>query len=189
MKQPKPLLPWKNGTLLENQIASLLEGGANEVIVVTGANVNQLVPLLQIPNVRVKHNPYFASGKASSVRTGASALPCDTDVVILLAVDQPRPSRLIAHALTSHKRASALITILRSSEGGGHPVLFDGALAEELAMVQDKTEGIRQVIRRHEDCINEVCVESSLIRLDINTPEEYQNAVSQYPALEMELSL
>ena len=181
---PKPLLDWFGEPLVSAQARSLLNSGLSRVVVVTGALHNEIQEQISDLAVTYAHNPRFHHSKAASVSVGASATPADTENVVLLAVDQPRPSKLIAQLLRSHVDNDALITTpFVPDVGGGHPIIFSGWLIQELIEVSDQQQGIRGILRRHYAVTNSVAVDSPLVRLDINTPADYARAKRDYPNL------
>ncbi len=184
MGRPKPLLPWEGKTLLEAQVGSLLAGGVDEVYVVTGKSDTEVAPILkQLPHAHRAHNPDFAKGKTTSVHAGVSALPDDVKAIMLLAVDQPRPAWVVKRVLDSHLASGAPLTSPRFGGHGGHPLVFDGTLREELAAVTEEKQGIREVFSRHEDRMNTIEFKNRIIRLDLNTPEVYEAALVEYADL------
>ena len=184
MGKPKALLDWFGVSLVEAQIASLTEGGVDHVIVVTGAHHGEISAVASdVPKAQVVNNPHWASGKTTSIKAGLSVLSGDCDTIVLLAVDQPRPAWVVQRALDSHRRTRTPVTSPRFSGHGGHPLFFDGSLLDELANISEEREGVREVIKKHEDSMNRVCFESSVVRLDLNTPEDYETARSIYPSL------
>ena len=184
MGTPKPLLDWFGKPLVLAQVDSLLEAGVDRVVVVTGASDCHVAPLLvDKANVVARYNPDFVSGKASSVRVGASAIEDGMAAIVLLAVDQPRPTWVIKHVLASHQASGALITSPRYAGHGGHPLVFSGALKSELGSVTDEREGVREIMARYRGEINEVGFDSPIVRVDLNTPDDYVTAQSGYVAL------
>ena len=183
MGRAKPLLPWMGVTLVEKQIESLLEGGVEEVYVVTGAGGGEVAAVTDAPHVRRVHNPNYAAGKTTSVKAGVLALADDTEHIVLLAVDQPRPAWVIRRVLESHLSSSAPATSPRFEGHGGHPLVFDARLRGELESITEENEGIREVMRRHAAELNRAEFDSGIVRLDMNTPEAYEAALAEYPQL------
>ena len=100
--------------------------------------------------------------------------------VMLLAVDQPRPPEIVARVLGPHLETGALVTSPRYRGRGGHPLIFSAALRDELSAITEKGQGVRAVFRAHADDVNEVHIDDPVIRLDLNTPEDYRLAVARY---------
>ena len=184
MGRPKPLLPWQGKTLVEYQIQSLLGGGVDEVFVVTGKSDSEVAPIISnLPHVRRVHNPCFAAGKTTSIKAGIAALPGNVTAIVLLAVDQPRPVWVVRQVLESHIRSGAPLTSPRYEGHGGHPLIFEGSLCDELAGITEANQGIREVFQRHQDRMNAVFFDNDIIRLDLNTPDAYEAALNGYDEL------
>lgn len=184
MGTPKSTLDWFGKPLVVAQVESLLQAGVDSVVVVVGATVSPLENLLsEMPSVVLVVNHDFKTGKASSVRTGARSLDGRCDNVVLLAVDQPRPAWVISNVLSCHVKANALITSPRYKGHGGHPLVFSASLRSELENVTDELEGVRAIMSRHAHEVNNVEFTSPIVRIDLNTPEEYRTALATYPSL------
>ncbi len=187
MGRPKPLLAWEGTTLVQYQVTSLLSGGIDEVCVVSGAGGDAVARLfLEASGVRVVPNPEFRSGKTTSVRAGVRAVSVTAAAIVILAVDQPRPAWVIKRVVESHLDAGARVTSPRFQGRGGHPLVFDAGLRQELLDITEANQGIREVVRRHADRMNQVEFDSRVVRLDINTPDSYETAVREYPGLSAE---
>src|SRR5688572_6878454 len=110
MGSPKQLLAWDGGTLIEYQVRQLKEAGADHIVVVLGHLADQIHESLAGLDVDVVINDRYKEGRAGSVRAGAQSLKEGTEAVIILSVDQPRPSPVIKKVLDAHKSAKSLIT-------------------------------------------------------------------------------
>ena len=184
MGQLKALLPWRGRTLLEHQTAALLEGGAERVVVVLGHQADELRPLLEGRNgVSFTLNPDYRQGKTTSIKAGLSAL--DTGVVediILLNVDQPRSAGDVAHVLNTHRSHDCAVTVPEHNGKGGHPIVLSAELLPELREIDEGSQGIKAVVRRHPHSVNRVPLDNPEILLDLNTPEQYRAAVEDIGA-------
>ena len=180
MGRPKPLLPWLGATLVERQAEALVDAGASHVVVVLGHEADAVAPYVVRPNACYVINPDYLSGKATSVKAGLKAVPEDADAILLLAVDQPRPSEIISKVIRAHVEANALITSPRFEGRGGHPLIFAASLRPELEAISEDREGIREVFKAHRDQVLELIIEDPVIRMDLNTPEDYERAKRRY---------
>ena len=178
---PKPLLPWFGATLVERQVEALLRAGVSDVFVVTGHRADNVRAHLRGEPVHPVFNSRYRDGRATSVRAGLAALPPDTQAVVLLGVDQPRPVWLRRRVLEAHAAKRALITCPRYAGRGGQPIVLDASLAGELETISDERQGVRQVVRAHAEQVNWVEVDTPLARLDLNTPEAYREACRTFP--------
>ena len=180
MGTPKPLLEWQGTTMLEYQVASLLKGGADDVIVVLGHRAGEIQPLVNETRARGVVNADYAAGRSSSVVAGVRELAADVETVLLLAVDQPRPPEVVAAVLGAHLGVGAIITSPLYKARGGHPLVFDASLRHELESITEAGEGLRQVFRSHRHEVNEFDIDDPVVRLDLNTPEQYEEAKALY---------
>ena len=180
MGRPKPLLPWRGATLVERQVEALVDAGASHVVVVLGHEADVVAPYVVHPNACYVVNPDYRAGKATSVKAGLKAVPEDADAILLLAVDQPRSSEIISKVIRAHVEANAVITSPRFEGHGGHPLIFSALLRAELAAISEECQGIREVFQAHRNDILEVPIDDPVVRLDLNTPEEYEGARRLY---------
>ena len=179
MGRPKALLPWRGTTLLAHQLDALLAGGADRVVVVLGHRPEDLQPIVQERSgVTGVINPAYAQGKTTSIKAGLSALGSpEPGTILLLNVDQPRSPDTIRQLLRHHVESKGLITIPTYAGRGGHPIAVDSALLPELQGISEETLGIKSVVRAHQDATFRVEMAIAEVLLDLNTPEEYEEAL------------
>lgn len=180
MGTPKPLLEWGGYTLIEYQLAQLKGPPIDRVVVVLGHRADEVRPYVQRAGAQALINELYAQGRASSLRVGAAALVDDTEAVLVLNVDQPRPHWVIARLVEEHRRGGALITVPAYRGRRGHPPVLAGSLLPELRSVREETMGLRAVVQRHQGELREVPFPSPVVLLDINQPQEYQRARARY---------
>ena len=184
MGSPKGLLEWRGTTLLEYQMNSLLQGGCDKVVVVTGKYDAEMAPLLKDrPRIIRSYNPKYLEGKTTSIKAGVWMLPDEIHSIVLLAVDQPRPAWVIEKVLRHHLDAEADVTSPGFDGQGGHPLVFDAQLRSDLMNITEEDEGVRGIFRKPDIYHHRVQFDSAIIRLDINTPEAYKNALASYTEL------
>jgi molybdenum cofactor cytidylyltransferase len=180
MGTAKPLLEWGGNTLIEYQLAQLKEPPVDRLVVVLGHRADEVLPYVREIGAQALINELYAEGRASSLRLGAAALPDETTAILVLSVDQPRPHDVIARLVDAHRLSGSLITVPTYDEKRGHPPLLDGSLLPELREVNEATQGLRAVIERHAADVNELPFETSAVLLDLNRPQEYQQARASY---------
>lgn len=179
MGRPKALLPWEGKTLVEFQVAQLLAGGVERVLLVLGHEAESISGIAgSLPRTDIVLNPGYATGKTSSVRAGMKALPANADAVLMLSVDQPVPAALIRQALEAHAAGDALITVPSFGGRHGHPAIFAKALFPEMLEVAEETQGLRAVRRRHLGATRIFDAHTPAPLFDLNTPEEYEAALA-----------
>ena len=75
MGEMKALLNWKDSTLVKYQVATLIDSGAEEVIVVLGHNAELLMPEIKdLARVRCVINEDYDLGKTTSIKVGLKAI-------------------------------------------------------------------------------------------------------------------
>lgn len=180
MGRPKPLLPWRGVTLIEYQVESLSTAGVSQIVVVLGHESEAVARSVDKRSAKCVVNEHYRKGRSGSIKVGLAAVDVDADTVLFLGVDQPRTPDLIARVLEAHFCKCALITSPRHNGRGGHPLVFSMSLREELANTTEENQGIREVFRRHDGKVNEVEIDDPMIRLDLNTPDDYARARTLY---------
>jgi len=187
MGRPKALLSWQGGTLVEFQIEQLLAGGVERVVLVLGHQA-EAVRRVASPLARttIVLNQDYATGKTSSVRAGLEAIPNHADAVLVLAVDQPRPAGLIRRLRQAHETSDALITVPSFGGRHGHPTIFSRELFPEMRNIREETQGLRAVRRRDRERTQVIETATRVPLIDINTPEEYQDALAFFVSLGQE---
>ena len=180
MGRPKPLLPWDDRTLVEYQIEQLRAAGVDRVVAVLGYAADDVRPLVHKAGALSVINELYAEGRASSVRVGAAALGEDTQAVVVLNVDQPRPAWVTRRLLEAHRSRGNTITLPAYEGHRGHPPVIAGALLPELREAREATLGLRAIIDRHQAEVREVPFETDVVLLDVNEPEDYERARASY---------
>jgi molybdenum cofactor cytidylyltransferase len=179
MGELKALLPWQGQTLLAHQLAALSAAGVDRTVVVVGHRFEELQPELEgKPGVDWVVNPDYLQGKTTSIKAGLRALDSDPpESLLILNVDQPRSAETLDYLLRQHRAAASLVTIPTYGDKGGHPIILDAALLDELHRIEEETQGIRAVVQRHRQFTQRVAVDSPEVLWDLNTPEQYREAL------------
>ena len=180
MGRPKPLLPWQGVPLIRYQVDSLITAGVDEIVVVLGHQYSNISESVRNSKVKIVYNENYRHGKTTSVLAGVVNSSAGSTDLVLLAVDQPRPAKLIGSIIDAHMRVSALITSPRYKGRGGHPLIFSASLRNELESVTSEGQGVREVFDAHRGEVNEVQVDDPIFRVDLNTPADYSTAYGLY---------
>lgn len=176
MGRSKPLLAWAGMTLIEYQIGELRAAGADPVIAVLGHRAGEVRPYALRVGAQVAINEHYREGRAGSVRTGAAAVALPPESILVLNVDQPRDRAISAALLRQQRDHRSLITVPAYQGRRGHPLLLAGSLLDELRAVDETSEGLRGLIRRHVATRLEIPFDDPSVLLDLNHPEEYEAA-------------
>ncbi|MBN2003860.1 MAG: HAD-IIA family hydrolase [Anaerolineae bacterium] len=188
--QPKQCLDWDGYPMIVHVADTAWSAGLVPVVVVLGANADQIVPALQGRPVQIIHNYRWREGMSASLNAGLSALPPDVDAALFMPVDQPLITPQILHELVQRwQTTSAGIVATASAEGQrGTPALFDREFFPELATLSGEMGG-RALFERHPDRLAVVHVDGAAILSDIDTPDqlnrlrEHSQRAAQLPAI------
>lgn len=177
MGEPKQLLPWGDRTVLAAVVANLAAGGAAPVVCVVGHLAERMEAALQGAAVRIVCNQDFAQAEMlSSYQAGVRYLEQNESgcVGTLLALgDQPHvPVAVIARVVSQARRTPTRIVIPSFDLRRGHPFFLPRRLwGELLALGPDDT--LRSVMRRHDQDVVYVDVDTDAILRDLDTPDDY----------------
>jgi CTP:molybdopterin cytidylyltransferase MocA len=179
MGRLKQLIEWDGMPLIAWQASQLRDAGAEQVIVVLGHRADGIRPA--VPDfATVVVNEGYKQGRATSLKRGGEALSDSTEAVLILSVDQPRPSWVARRLIERWREEGAPVVSPRFEKGFGHPILLDGALVPELREVDEGTLGLRAVIDRHVSEAAAVPIANSHVNVDLNTPSGYESALASY---------
>jgi molybdenum cofactor cytidylyltransferase len=182
MGRPKALLPWAGTTLLAWQVAQMQAAGAGDVVVVLGHLADLTAEAIGMLEARIVVNEGYREGRASSVRAGAEAIDNATSAILILGVDQPRPSWVSRRLIERWRERQAPLVIPILAGRRDHPVLVDGRLLDELRRVREETLGLRAITERYRSAAEVVAIENSAVQVDLNTPAEYEAALAAFEA-------
>ncbi|QMW02087.1 nucleotidyltransferase family protein [Spirosoma foliorum] len=171
--QPKQLLT-HNGTTLIRQISdAALSLQTGPVIVILGANQNQIQPeLIGLP-VRIVQNPTWHEGIASSLRVGLNTLADEpVDFFLVVLTDQPYVTAdLLQQLISTQQQTGRGIVACRYGEAGhlGVPALFDIRYAPEFMNLLGDI-GARKLIKQYAgDCAE---IPFPLADIDLDTAQD-----------------
>ncbi len=188
MGQLKALLPWgppddpTAPPILVAQVRALREAGIGCPRVVLGHEAERLRAALAehgcLAYTEVIVNDDYRQGRSTSVIAGVAACPAGRDI-LLINVDQPRPAWLIRRLLDARQSAEALITLPHYEGRPGHPPIFAARLRDELLAVEEASEGLRAVVRRHRTTVQRIPFNEAVVLVNLNTPADYADARQQ----------
>lgn len=172
--QPKQLLKYHGKSLLQNAIDAAVNADADDVIIVLGANAEQVSKEIDKVKAVTIINSEWEEGMASSIRNGLNELlfiSPSTDAVILMVCDQPYvSSNLINDLIKTQKETGKPIVTCDYGETIGPPALFDKSLFHELMKLKGDA-GARKIIQHHKNDVAMVSFTKG--RIDIDTEEDY----------------
>jgi CTP:molybdopterin cytidylyltransferase MocA len=176
MGRSKALLihPATGATFIASIAATLIEGGADDVLVVTrpeDAALKEEVDRIA-GHVRIVENPHADEGQLSSLITGLNAADHPgTRGILVTPVDLPLIRAATVRALLA-AFPSAKPPIVRATHKGqhGHPVIFARAVFDALRRA-DPSHGARAVVRANTTL--DIEVDDPGVLMDVDTPDDY----------------
>jgi CTP:molybdopterin cytidylyltransferase MocA len=189
--QPKATVELDGGTLAERGVRLLREGGADPVLVVTGA-----VPV-EIPGARTVHNPDWPSGMGSSLAVALRALDAadggtheaasvvthEVDAVVMDEVDavaaavialadQPLIGPEAVRRLIAAYGSGSTVAVAAYDGKPRNPVLIARAHWPEVLEMATGDTGARPFLRARRDLVTLVECGDTGSPDDIDTPED-----------------
>ena len=144
---------------------------ASPVVVVTGHAAADVAAALTGLDVTVVHNPDFAEGLSTSLRTGLSALPEEVEAAVVVLADMPGiDAGAIDRVIAAYDPAAGALVVMATAGGKrGNPVLWSRRFFPELSAITGDTGG-RQIIAQVPEAVVEVEL-GEAAAIDVDTPE------------------
>jgi len=145
---------------------------ASPVIVVTGHERENVGAALAGLPVKLVHNPHYADGLGTSLKTGIAAVPAEVDAAIVCLADMPRVDAALINRLISayDPERGALVVVPTIDGRRGNPVLWSRRFFPDLMAVQGDI-GARNLIATYSEAVIEVPVAGTAAGTDVDTPE------------------
>lgn len=172
---PKQLIQYEGQSLIRRITEAAFSLDVGPVVVVLGANRNQLAGELTGLRVTLMDNPFWQTGMASSLKAGLAALYLtqkDIDAVLVLLTDQPHVNTgLLQQLIQTQQESGKGIVACRYANDVGVPVLFTRHYMEEL-LTLDGDRGAKSIVRKHaDDC---ELITFDLGAVDLDTPNDVE---------------
>jgi molybdenum cofactor cytidylyltransferase len=153
-------------------IDAVLASRARPVIVVTGHQRERVEAALAGLSVQFIHNPHFADGLGTSLKTGIAALPAEADGAVVCLGDMPQvDAALIDRLIGAFDPDKGALVVVPTIQGKrGNPVVWSRRFFADLMAVEGDV-GARYLIRRHPEAIAEVPLTGNAALTDVDTPE------------------
>ncbi len=178
MNRQKLLLPFNGKTIIETVVENVLQSVNSNVIVVLGSHRKQIQEQLVKYDIKLCVNENYMDGMLSSAICGFSALPEEAKAVLIFLGDQPQvPSEVTDLVIKAWQHSDKGIIMPTFKGKRGHPVLIETKYKMEINRL-DPEKGLRTLSEKFKDDVFEVeCLVPDIL-WDIDTPEEYENAIS-----------
>jgi molybdenum cofactor cytidylyltransferase len=156
--RPKQLEEWGATNLLSHIVAATALFPVDEVWVVLGSGIDDVLASVDLGDAGVVENPEWEEGIASSIRVGLDALLQSSrcDVALIVLGDQPNVSpEVVEELLISHQKSDLPVTLPKYRYSRGNPVAVDRSLWPRL-MSLEGDDGAQRLWQAHPEWVNEV---------------------------------
>ncbi|MEH1812607.1 MAG: nucleotidyltransferase family protein, partial [Nostoc sp.] len=149
MGTPKQLLLYQGRSFLQYITEIAIASVCQPVVVVLGANAEQIHPQIKQLPVRVVKNSDWACGMSTSIKSGIELLnnlPQKIEAVVITLCDQPFVSpQIINQLVDTYYSTKKPIIACEYGDTLGVPALFSQTFFSELAALKE-TSGAKKVI-------------------------------------------
>ena len=179
MGEPKQLLPFRESTIVETVVDSMLDAAFDAVIIVVGHRAEEIQTQLGTRPIKTVFNPDYREGMLSSAQAGIRALEA-SDAFALMLVDQPFITPvLINQVVDAYQQTEKGIAVPSYQYKRGHPVIFDQKYASDILDLDTESDGVRTLFKKHDDDIHYVTVDTDSVLRDIDDREDYERALKE----------
>lgn len=180
MGHPKALLRLGAATFLERVVSAAERARLEPLRVVVGAHRREIDLAMPWLRPRFVVNDDVDQGQLHSLRLALRTLSQDCDACVMMLVDHPLvcPStvRALVDAYAAYRPA---MVVPRFRERRGHPVLFSHEMFDPLCN-GPLEGGARRIVREQGVSPLAVDVEDPGVLTDVDTPEEYEQALNGF---------
>ena len=169
--QPKQLLPFGSGTLLDHVLAVARRCPFDQLLCVVGGGASEVRARVDFSGVQVVENLAFGTGCSSSIAAAVGAVDERAEVLVLMLGDQPGVSAPTVATLVASRRGAPL-AVCAYTDGRGHPLAFGRQMFSELARLHGD-KAVWKLMDRLGDRVVEVPIDTPIPR-DVDTWEDYE---------------
>jgi molybdenum cofactor cytidylyltransferase len=173
--QPKQLLPFGAGTLLDHTLGVARRCGFDQALCVIGGGGPDVRDRVDLGGFTVVENPAYGEGCSSSIAAALAAVDPRADALVLMLGDQPGVTPCAVRALIAG-RGGAALAACAYADGRGHPFAFARSTFAELADLHGD-KGVWKLMDRAGDAVRDVRV-SGAIPPDVDTWDDYATVLA-----------
>jgi molybdenum cofactor cytidylyltransferase len=171
----KQLVYFRGKTLLQHAIEQATDAGAETIVVVTGANADEISKQAKSEKTEIVFNKDWEQGMASGIVAGlkkAITLNNKIEKAIIAVCDQPFISSSLFQQLYQKQNESAKQIVASAyADTIGTPALFTQKYFDALMSLKGD-EGAKKLLKRHSEDVATVDFPNGDI--DIDTKEDYE---------------
>ncbi|MGC4879374.1 nucleotidyltransferase family protein [Micromonospora sp. DT43] len=169
--RPKALLPYRGQLLVEHAAAVLTAAGCQPVVVVLGAQADEVRDRTRLSDVVV--NEDWTTGMGSSLRAGLAALTSSAAVaVVVTLVDMPGLTPAAVRRVARDATAGTLAVATYADGRRGHPVLLGRNHWAGVSEAAVGDRGARDYLRAQGEAVRLVPCADVADDTDVDLPEQ-----------------
>lgn len=176
----KLLADVEGATIVAKVAGEILDGGIDDLIVVTGAEHEAYVEALSDLPVRFVRNPDWDDGIGGSIATGVTALPASHAGVFIVPGDLPNLTadmfRRLAAAFVADPFHPIVVPVTARGEQR-NPVLWPRRHFPELAVLSGP-QGGKSLLDTLKGERLDVAFEDESVFMDVDTPDDYARLIA-----------
>jgi molybdenum cofactor cytidylyltransferase len=173
--QPKQLLPYGEGTLLEHVLATACASPLDQLIVAVGGSSDEVLAQVDMAGAEVVVNDSFGEGCSSSIAAALPLVDPACDVLVLMLGDQPGVTAASVCGLVQG-RGDAPLAVCRYDDGRGHPFAFVREMFGELARLHGD-KAVWKLLEQRPELVREVRMPGP-VPPDVDTWDDYETLLA-----------
>jgi molybdenum cofactor cytidylyltransferase len=178
----KQLLPFNGKTLLQHAIDEAIGADADSIVIVVGANADEVSASIDNTGVEIVLNNHWQDGMASGIVAGVgkiSSLHNNLHNMIIAVCDQPFvTSALFKQLYQTQSESQKGIVACAYADTIGTPVLFTQKYFDHLLSLQGE-EGAKKLLKTYAFDVATVNFPNG--NIDVDTEVDYQELLRKRP--------
>ena len=168
-------------SLIRNTVVEMLKSDLDSCSIVLGYQSDKVAEVIKDLNINLILNPLWQEGQASSLKAALNTLDDTYSDLLIMLGDMPgvktrHINKVIEEHLLTNNRKSK-ITIPSFNGRKGNPVIWGRSFFPDLSNIEGDLGG-RALFSQHPAAINLLDVDDSAFVTDADTPEDFDNFLS-----------
>src|SRR5260221_8643253 len=176
MGRSKQLLKIDSETLIRKTVKTVVGAGANETLVVLGADIEKIKNELSDLSVYTVTNPEFEKGMGNSLKCGLKYVMkknSEAEAVMILVCDQPLLNSVhLKKIVEEYLTTKSPIVASFYSGSNGVPALFNKSMFGKLLTIEDQ-HGAKKAIGQNPALVKSIDFPEGAV--DLDTPGDFEN--------------
>jgi molybdenum cofactor cytidylyltransferase len=183
MGRAKQLLKLDGESLVHRTARTAIQAQCSPIVVVTGAQADEVTREISDLPVHVALNPDWENGMGGSIRAGLSqilALEPNVQAAVILLCDQPNlSSKILTDLFSAFSSGNKTIAACRYAATLGPPCCFAKSMFNDLLALADG-EGAKKLLVRDPSRVTTIDWEGG--ESDLDTPQDWERFCNSNPS-------